>query len=148
MSETPQDLDSAVPPPRIVAVEDRPFWDAIDQGTLALARCACGRCYARSQACLACGAPADAMRWVPASGAATLVSYVVFDKAYHPYFTRRLPYAVAVVALAEGPELVTNLVGVDWDRGGESRLRLGMPVRLRVTTRGGRRLHEAEVVEG
>ncbi len=97
-------------PPRVVDSEDRPFWEALDRGQLTLARCLCGACYARSQACLSCGGTADALRWVSVSGRGHVRTYVVFDKPYHPYFAARLPYCVAVVALEEGPEIVTNVI--------------------------------------
>ncbi|MCB1747262.1 MAG: OB-fold domain-containing protein [Gammaproteobacteria bacterium] len=131
------------PPPRVVGPGDAPFWAAIDAGELAVARCRCGACYLREQACPACDAPASALRWVPAAGRATLLSHVVFDKAYHPYFADRLPYVVAVVALEEGPELVTNLVEVtagDLDAGV---LCSGLPLRLRIVQRGGQAIHAA-----
>ena len=133
------------PPRRIVAPEDQRFWAAIDAGELQIARCECGKHYARAQACLACGAKAGTMAWVPASGAATLVSFVEFDKAYHPYFESRLPYVVAVVALAEGPELVTNLVGVSSDELAAGTVSIGTPVQMRIATRAGVRIHEATV---
>lgn len=134
---------TSAPPPRPDAPEDRAFWQALDAGVLVLAHCACGRCYARSQACCGCGAAADTMTRRAASGAAELVSHVVFDKAYHPYFAPRLPYVVAVVRLAEGPELVTRLVGVDAGALAAGRLRAGLSVRLRVVERDGQALVEA-----
>ena len=33
--------------------------------------------------------------------------------AYHPAFAQRLPYAVAVVELAEGARLISNVIGVE-----------------------------------
>jgi uncharacterized OB-fold protein len=145
MSESRECEPDVDPPPRVVAVEDRPFWDAIDAGGLSLARCPCGQHYARCQACFACGASARTMRWVPASGRATLLSYVVFDKAYHPYFATRLPYVVALVALDEGPEIVTNVVDLEPRDIGAGALRIGMPLSVRVTARGGQKIHEASV---
>ncbi|MGE0487048.1 MAG: Zn-ribbon domain-containing OB-fold protein [Gammaproteobacteria bacterium] len=140
-----EDVDhgTAMPPQRVVGPGEAPFWAAIDAGTLALAHCACGACYAQSQACLACGAAAEALHWAPAAGRATLVSYVVFDKAYHAYFAARLPYVVAVVALVEGPELVTNVVEVAAAELAAGALRIGMPLQLRVVRRDGQAIHEA-----
>jgi uncharacterized OB-fold protein len=142
MSEDDTRTDTA-PPPRVVGPGEAPFWAAIDRGALALAHCACGACYAQEQACCACGASASTLRWKAASGYATLVSHVVFDKAYHPYFAARLPYVVAVVALAEGPQLVTNLVGCDAAELAAGALRAGLPLRLRIARRGGQAIHEA-----
>ena len=42
-----------------------------------------------------------------------------------------MPYVVAVVELAEGPRLVSNVVGV-----GPERVRVGMPVRVEFQSAG------------
>jgi len=129
---------SPVPPRRVVSVEDRPFWDAIDAGNFMLARCSCGAYYARLQACLRCGADASTMKWTPASGRGTVRTFVVFDKPYHPYFAERLPYVVGVVALEEGPEIMTNIIDVD-----VSAVEIGMPVRIVIHERGDYKIHQA-----
>ena len=126
------------PPTRVVAHEDRPFWDAIDAGQFVLARCACGAHYARLQACLACQAGAQAMRWVSAAGAGTVRSFVIFDKAYHPYFAALLPYVVAIVTLVEGPEILTNVIDAE-----AAAVYIGMPVRIVIAARGGQNIHQA-----
>ena len=127
-----------VPPRRIVSVEDRPFWDAIDVGHFTLARCTCGAYYARLQACLRCGASSMVMTWTPASGRGTVRTFVVFDKPYHPYFAERLPYVVAVIALEEGPEIMTNIIDVD-----VSAVEIGMPVCMVICERGDYKIHQA-----
>jgi uncharacterized OB-fold protein len=128
------------PPRRVVSVEDRPFWDAIDTGKFVLALCACGAYYARLQACLRCGADSTAMTWTLASGRGTVRTFVVFDKPYHPYFAERLPYVVAVVALEEGPEIMTNIVDADI-----ASVKIGMPVRIIIRERGEYKIHQASV---
>jgi uncharacterized protein len=128
------------PPERMVPVEDQPFWDAIDHGSFVLARCrcTCGAYYARSQACLQCGADAQALTWTPASGRGTVRTFVVFDKPYHPYFKDRLPYVVAVVTLDEGPEITTNIIDTD-----VTNVQIGMPVRIVIGERGEHKIHQA-----
>lgn len=126
------------PPKRIVPVEDQAFWDALDNGNFVLARCTCGAYYARLQACLRCGADAQTLTWVPASGRGTVRTFVVFDKAYHPYFKERIPYVVAVVTLEEGPEITTNIVDAD-----VSAIEIGMPVRVIISERGEYNIHQA-----
>jgi uncharacterized OB-fold protein len=103
-----------------------------------LAHCPCGAYYARSQACLQCGADAQALTWVPASGRGIVRTFVVFDKPYHPYFKERLPYVVAVVTLEEGPEITTNVVDTD-----VANVAIGMPVRIVISTRGEEKIHQA-----
>ncbi len=137
MSETQLQIPPS-PPRRVAAVEDQPFWNAIDAGTFVLARCTCGTYYARLQACLQCGADANALTWVPASGRGSVRTFVVFDKPYHPYFEERLPYVVAVVTLEEGPEITTNIVDTN-----VSAITIGMPVHIVISDRGGQKIHQA-----
>ena len=129
---------SSLPPSLVVAVEDQPFWDALNAGNFVLARCTCGAYYARLQACLRCGAASLALTWVPASGRGTVRTFVVFDKPYHPYFKERTPYVVAVIALEEGPEITTNVVDID-----VSVVEIGMPVRIIISERGAHKIHQA-----
>jgi hypothetical protein len=126
------------PPRRVVPVEDQPFWDALDAGNFVLARCTCGAYYSRSQACLQCGADAQALTWAPASGRGTVRTFIVFDKPYHPYFKERTPYVVAVVALEEGPEITTNIVDTD-----VTNVEIGLPVRIVISNRGEHKIHQA-----
>lgn len=134
----PSQHDHVVAPPRRAAVEDQRFWQAIDAGQLLLAHCACGKHYARAQACLVCGAPASTHAWEPASGQGVVQSFIVFDKPYHAWFADRLPYLVAVVRLAEGPELLTNLVDIAPEAAA-----IGMPVTMFITARDGQNIHQA-----
>ena len=132
--------DAISPPDRCDDPADAPFWEAIDRGELVLARCTgCGTHYPRSQACTACGAGAQALEWVPASGRGTIRTFAVFHRAYDPFFAPLVPYNVAVVTLEEGAELLTNVVGC---RNGE--LTVGMRVRIVIRDRGGRNIHQAE----
>lgn len=126
------------PPRRIASIEDRPFWDAIDAGTFVLARCTCGTYYARSQACLRCGAEANVLAWEPASCRGIVRTFVVFDKPYHPYFEEQLPYIVAIVALEEGPEITTNIIDTE-----VSDITIGMRVHIVIRDRGGQKIHQA-----
>ncbi len=58
----------------------------------------CPRCWSRD------------WEWRDASGEATVVSWVVYHVGFDPRFKDRVPYNVAVVELAEGPRMVTNLI--------------------------------------
>ena len=106
---TDQDLELALPEFNELT---QPFWDSLAAGTLTFQRCDdCRHAWlpARSE-CPQC----LSARWrrEAASGGARLVSWVVYRHAYHPAFASRLPYAVAVVELDEGPRLISNIVGV------------------------------------
>ena len=51
--------------------------------------------------------------WVLASGRASLFSYVVYRRQYHPDFP--VPYNVAAVVLEEGPLLISTIVSEQWE---------------------------------
>jgi hypothetical protein len=46
------------------------------------------------------------------SGNGTIYSFVVYHRVYHPSFKDKVPYVVAVVQLAEGPRIISNIVNV------------------------------------
>ena len=59
--------------------------------------------------CPECGS-AD-VEWFAASGQATLYSYVINHRPARG-FENEGPYAIAVVQLAEGPRMMTNITGI------------------------------------
>ena len=91
--------------------ETQPYWDAAAAGELRIQRCAdCGIAYFYPRPiCPSCGS--GNVEWFTASGRATLYSYVINHRPA-PGFEADAPYAIAVVQLAEGPRMMTNLVGV------------------------------------
>ena len=84
--------------------------EALAAGRLTFQRCADGHAWLpprdRCPTCLSA-----AWTWEDASGRARVISWVVYHRAYHPAFADRLPYTLAVVELAEGPRLLTNVHG-------------------------------------
>ena len=108
-----------------VTPELQPFFEGAKHRELRVQRCrACGalRFPARSicSECLSTEA-----EWVAVSGRGEVFSFNVMHQVYHPGFAAEVPYAVVVVQLAEGPKMVTNLVGV-----APHAVRIGMPVRV------------------
>ena len=91
--------------------ETQPFWDGCARGELLLQRCRdCGKPYFYPRpVCPACGS--TDVEWFRASGRATLYSYVINHRPARG-FEVEAPYAIAVVELAEGPRMMTNIVGV------------------------------------
>jgi len=88
----------------------KPYWDALQAGKLTFQHCRhCGNNWLPARAeCPKCLEAEWA--WQDASGKAKLISWVVFHRAFHPAFANRLPYNVAIVELAEGPRMITNIV--------------------------------------
>ena len=105
--------------------ETRPFWDAARDGQLLIKRCAdCGAAHFYPRPfCPRCWS--TAVSWEVASGRAALYTWSVVHHNDLPPFSERIPYVAAVVDLAEGPRMMTNVVDCDPDR-----LEVGMPLRV------------------
>jgi uncharacterized OB-fold protein len=106
----------------------RTWWDAAAEDRLLIMRCStCGEAHFYPRPfCPLCGA--DKVEWEQASGEATLYTWSVVYQNDLPPFNERVPYVAAVVDLAEGPRMMTNIVECD---GGE--LQVGMALRLEFT---------------
>lgn len=55
----------------------------------------------------------SALEWETASGQGTVYSFTVNHRAPHPGFAGMTPFVTAIVALAEGPRMMTNIVECD-----------------------------------
>ena len=89
-----------------------PYWQAAHQRELKLPRCeSCTKFhfYPRS-ACPHCGS--TALAWQAVSGKGEVYSYTIVHRAPSKGFAEQVPYVVAVVALDEGPHLMTRLIQV------------------------------------
>ncbi|WP_326650678.1 MULTISPECIES: Zn-ribbon domain-containing OB-fold protein [unclassified Streptomyces] len=94
----------------------RPFWDAAGDGRLLIRRCrACAKAhhYPR-EFCPHCWS--EDVEWEGASGRATLYTWSVVHRNDLPPFGARVPYTAAVVGLAEGPRMMTEIVECPEDR--------------------------------
>ncbi len=90
--------------------ETQHFWDAAKVGELKLQRCTvCAHTYFPPRPfCPEC-ASRD-VEVYSASGKATLFSYVINHRAPKGWDA---PYSIAVVALDEGPRMMTNIVDIE-----------------------------------
>ncbi|WP_415938125.1 Zn-ribbon domain-containing OB-fold protein [Streptomyces sp. 039-1] len=103
----------------------RPYWDAAAEGRLLIRHCAaCDRVhhYPR-EFCPLCWS--EDVSWGPASGRATLYTWSVVHRNDLPPFGSRVPYVAAVVDLAEGPRMMTEVVGCE-----QAELRIGMDLEV------------------
>lgn len=88
------------------------YWAALADGRLLVQRCTqCGHLQLYPRAlCTKCHSE---VTWVQASGKGSVYSYTVIRQNYQRPFRDWMPYVVALVDLAEGPRIMTNIVGCD-----------------------------------
>jgi uncharacterized OB-fold protein len=102
-----------------------PFFEGAAAGVLRLKRCsACGR-WLHPAAYFCSNCLSDQLAWAEASGRGVVHTFGIVHQLYHPGFAAEIPYNVAVVQLAEGPRLNTNIVGCPNDA-----IRVGMAVQV------------------
>ena len=102
-----------------------PYWDAAREGRLVVQECrSCGQLWHPPlPRCPHCHA-AD-LGWRPVSGDGTVYTYTVVRHPTHFAFADQIPYVLAIVELAEGPRLVSGLLGAE-----PAEVRVGRPVRV------------------
>lgn len=122
LSDTAGRLRRQVPSP---TPDSQPFWDGCARHELLIQRClphghfwfppanVCQRCWS-----------AD-FDWTPVSGQGELFTFTVYRRAYSRELADQLPYVVGIVELAEGPRLITNIVGC-----APEKLHVGMQVEV------------------
>lgn len=105
--------------------ETRPFWEGTKAGKLLLRSCrSCGAVhYYPRPFCPTCWS--DDVEWVEASGRATLYTHSTVYMNDLPPFGERVPYVAAVVELAEGPRMMTEVIDCATED-----LRIGMALEM------------------
>jgi uncharacterized OB-fold protein len=101
------------------------FWEGTKQELLLIKRCldCTAFSYYPRPFCPKCWS--ERVEWCRASGEATLYTWSVVYSNDQPPFHDRVPYVAAVVDLAEGPRMMTNVVDCPFDE-----LAVGMPLRV------------------
>jgi uncharacterized OB-fold protein len=107
-----------------IDVESAPFWKAARERRLAIMLCrVCDRHFFYPRAlCPQCHS--SVVEWTKASGRGTIYTFTIARRPAGPAFKGDVPYVVALVELAEGPRLMTNIVTADVDS-----IRIGQKVK-------------------
>ncbi len=95
----------------VISIYDQPMWESISGRSWSLQSCDdCGEHrYPPSPICPNC--LCMGYQWKKLSGAGKILSWVVFHRQYFPDYPP--PYNVVAVQLAEGPIVISNLVGTE-----------------------------------
>ncbi len=101
------------------------FWTAAAEGALLVPKCiACERTFWHPRPrCPHCGS--DRVDWIGGSGGGTVHSFTVVRQSGDSYFKTKVPYAVAMIELDEGPRMMSNIVECAIDT-----LKIGMRVEV------------------
>lgn len=122
---------------------DDDYWAGAERGELLVQRClSCGlKRFPPSPYCNAC--LSSKFEWEVASGDGRIWSWIRMHRVYYKDFADKVPYNVALVELAEGPFVMSSIVGE-----GSDRLVCDAAVRLRFERDGeGRNLPVFELVD-
>ena len=103
------------------------FWDGINEHKLLILRCnQCGH-YIHYPRPICRGCLSRDLAPAEVSGKAKLYSWTVAVQAFHPYWSDKVPYMLAVVELPEQPRLrlTTNIIDCP-----EEQLKIDMPLEV------------------
>lgn len=103
--------------------ETRAYWEGCGRHEIVLQRCRdCSAVQHRPRRlCVSCFS--DDIEHFVASGRGTVHTFTVTNQNGLPAFRNACPYVLAYVALEEGPQLMTNIVGCNPEE-----VRIGLPV--------------------
>jgi uncharacterized OB-fold protein len=121
MSEADVEYQKPLPAPSAVSA---PFWDGLKSGQLRLQRCAECQSYVFYPRSVCPHCLSERLEWTTASGWGKVYSYTIVRRAMNPSFADDVPYVFAIVELAEGPRVTTNIVNCAPDD-----VRVDMPVK-------------------
>ena len=122
MSEPTIVATKALPP---ISPESEAYWRGCKEGKLLLQKCgSCGHVqfYPRLL-CTQCAG--DALDWHEASGMGVVKSFTIIRRAVSAAYEPDAPYIVALIELAEGPTMMSNVVG-----SAPETVAIGMPVQV------------------
>lgn len=99
-------MDGYINPDPTPGPDTQDFWDAAAEGRFLIKSCrACGRAHWYPRAICPFCASTDT-EWQPASGLGTIYSFAPLRRVPKPYI-------LAYVTLAEGPTMMTNIIGTE-----------------------------------
>lgn len=109
--------------------DTKPFWEGCAHEQFLLQRCGTCEAYRHPPGPICTRCLSDVFSWVPSAGRGTVYSFTVVREQSAPGWSELVPYVLTVVALDEGPHVLTNLVDV-----APEAVRIGMHVELAFAT--------------
>lgn len=90
--------------------ETQPYWDGCKKHELHIQRCAACRHYQFYPRLYCTACMSDRVEWVKASGRGKVLSFTIVYRPVTQAFAADVPYVVALITLAEGPQMMSNIV--------------------------------------
>ena len=87
------------------------FWQGCGRGELLLQRCLSCRSYRHPPSPICDSCLSSENEWVAASGQGTVYSFVIVRESLRGW-KFEVPYVVAIIELAEGRHMLSNVVGI------------------------------------
>jgi uncharacterized protein len=87
-----------------------PYWQAAKRHEFVAQKCrTCGYVHLPpGPACTNCLSPDQ--DWIQLSGKGTIYAFGVYHQLWHPGFKEEIPYNVALIELAEGPQIISQVM--------------------------------------
>ena len=95
--------------------ESAPFWQGCRDHKLLLQYCAACRTHQFFPRIICANCMSDQLEWREASGRGTVESYTIVTRAVSDAYAADVPYVIALITLAEGPRMMSNVIGCDVD---------------------------------
>ena len=103
------------PLPHPLTPEAKPYWDGLKEHKLRLPKCEdCGKPFFYPRIlCPFC--QSRCITWIQASGQGKLYAFEIAYQSFNPAFKIKPPYILAMIELAEGPHMYSNLIHIEPD---------------------------------
>ena len=115
-------LDKNLPQP---TTETAAYWDGCRKHQLLIQRCTQCAHYQFYPRIICHACMSDSVEWMQATGQGRVRSFTVIRRAVSEAYAAEVPYVIALIELAEGPTMMSNVVKCDPDS-----VAVGMPVRV------------------
>lgn len=93
--------------------ESAPFWQGCRDGKLLLQYCGSCGTYQFYPRMICANCMSEQIEWREASGQGTVETYTIVTRAVSEAYAADAPYVIALITLAEGPRMMSNVMGCD-----------------------------------
>ena len=93
--------------------ESAPFWQGCKDHKLLLQHCSGCEAYQFYPRSVCATCLSDQLEWREVSGRGTVETYTIVTRAVSDAYAADAPYVIALITLAEGPRMMSNVIGCD-----------------------------------